>query len=206
MKRALRYWIPAVAVLAVGGWLVCPDGQCRTTSLDRVGLGLAHALGGETIDRFMAGATWLGSIWLLLPLCGLAGIGLWYWGKRRRAVFLLLSLLGATAMAQVFKFWIARPRPDLFPVVSPIPLDGSYPSAHTMQAVAAAVAFTLLARPHRVWLAPVLLGLAGLVAWSRVQLQVHFPTDVLAGALAAALWVAGLNAWLRPAGDGRKGG
>lgn len=206
MKRALLYWILAVAVLAGGGWLACPDGQCRPTGLDRAGLGLAHALGGEAIDRFMAKATWLGSIWLLLPLSGLAGIGLWYWGRRRQAVFLLLSLLGATAMAQAFKFWIARPRPDLFPAVSPVPLDGSYPSAHTMQTVAVALALTLLAGANRAWLAPMLLGVAALVAWSRIQLQVHFPTDVLAGALAAALWVAGLHVWLHPAGEGRQGG
>jgi membrane-associated phospholipid phosphatase len=167
---------------------------------------LAHVTAGPVIDRFMALITWFGSIWLLLPLSGLVGLGLWYRGKPRQAAFLLAALLGATAMAQVFKFWVARPRPDLFAAVAPMPLDASYPSAHTMQAVAAALALALLVGRQRPWLASSLLTIAALASWSRIHLQVHFPTDVIAGVIAATLWVAGLRAWLLPAANSfRKG-
>jgi membrane-associated phospholipid phosphatase len=205
MKWALGYWILGITLLAGGGWLLCPDGQCRPSSLDRAGLELAHVLAhvtaGPVIDRFMVLITWFGSLWLLLPLCCLAGLGLCYWGRPRQAVFLLAALLGATAMAQVFKFWFARPRPDLFAATAPMPLDASYPSAHTMQAVAVALALALLVGRQRPWLASLLLIVAALVSWSRIHLQVHFPTDVIAGVCAAVLWVVGLHAWLRPAAD-----
>jgi undecaprenyl-diphosphatase len=47
-----------------------------------------------------------------------------------------------------------------------------------------------------------LVGVALLVGLSRVYLQVHYPSDVLVGMLAALFWVLGLRAWLspRPAG------
>jgi undecaprenyl-diphosphatase len=193
MKQALLYWFSALGLLVAGSWLVCPGGACVATGLDRSGLELARALAGPDTDRFMAAATWLGSIWLLLPLAGLAVLRLWLAHRRRQAVFLLLALLGATALAQLFKHGVQRPRPDLFPPLAGLPADASYPSAHTMQAVAVALAVAVLAGRRWPWLPSALLVLAALVAWSRVHLQVHFPTDVLAGALAAALWVAGLK-------------
>lgn len=58
----------------------------------------------------------------------------------------------------------------------------SFPSGHTMHAVAFAV---LLAWPYPS-LAPLLGGFALLVALSRVVLGVHFPSDVLAGAAIGA--------------------
>lgn len=201
MKLALLYWFSALGLLAAGAWLICPDGVCKSTGLDRSGLELAQALAGPGSDRFMAAATWLGSIWLLLPLAGLAALGLWRVGQGRQGAFLLLALLGATALAQLFKYGVQRPRPDLFPPLALLPADASYPSAHTMQAVAVAVAVAALAGRRWPWLSSALLVLAALVAWSRIHLQVHFPTDVLAGALAAALWVVGLKHLLLAASE-----
>jgi undecaprenyl-diphosphatase len=71
-----------------------------------------------------------------------------------------------------------------------------------MQAAALALALCLVAaRPGRAW-AVTLVGVALLVGLSRVYLQVHYPSDVLVGMLAALFWVLGLRAWLspRPAG------
>ncbi len=193
MRLAFLYWLLALGCLGGIGLLLCTGGVCAVPGMDHAGLELARALAGPLPDRFMAAATWLGSIWVLLPLAVVAGLALWFVRRRRQAVFLLLALLGATVLAQAFKHGIDRPRPDLFPSLAALPLDASYPSAHTMQAVAAALAVAALAGRNRPWLPPLLLLLAALVAWSRIHLQVHFPSDVLAGALAAALWVAGLK-------------
>jgi undecaprenyl-diphosphatase len=60
------------------------------------------------------------------------------------------------------------------------PLDRySFPSGHTLHAVS----FTLLATAHFPGLACVLVPFASLVAASRVVLGLHYPTDVLAGAM-----------------------
>ena len=60
------------------------------------------------------------------------------------------------------------------------PLDEySFPSGHTLHAVS----FTIIAVYHYPALAWLLLPFAVLVALSRVVLGLHYPSDVLAGAL-----------------------
>jgi undecaprenyl-diphosphatase len=63
-----------------------------------------------------------------------------------------------------------------------------------MQVTAAALALFLVStRRHAIWAATLGLVVAA-VGLSRIYLQVHFPSDVIAGALASALWVGGLYA------------
>ena len=113
------------------------------------------------------------------------------------AWLLALSLAGIALFSRLAKLWFARPRPDLFPVIGDIPLDASYPSAHTAQIVAFVVALCWILKPEKLGLTyysltGTALLLASLVALSRIYLQVHFPSDVVGGALLGLLWVLGL--------------
>ncbi len=205
MQRVVVLWLSSLAVLAAGALAVCPDGRCGIGNFDRAGLGLAHALRSGWLDGVMERVTWLGSLMLLLPLTAAVAWLLLRSRRRREAVFLLLALLGSSALGHVFKLWVERPRPDLFPAWLDMPGDWSFPSAHAMQATAAALAWLLVARHTRAFWA-ILLGLAVLlVGLSRIYLQVHFPSDVVVGIVAALLWVAGLHALLlRPAAGGHR--
>jgi len=206
IRPAILYWMLGAASLAAGAWLVCPAGQCFMPELDRSGLGLAHQLRNPTLDGLMAIITSFGSIWLLLPLASVGAAWLWFRGRRLESGFVLLALLGATALAQLVKLWVARPRPDLYALSYanplPMPADLSFPSAHSMQAAALATAlFLVLSRQRAEWhdsLAWLLAALALLVGLSRIYLQVHFPSDVLAGLLAGTFWVLGLHALMFP--------
>jgi len=208
---AALFLLLSVTILAVGAWAVCPEGHCAATDFDRFSLGLAHALRSAPLDRVMGGATWLGSLLVLLPLAVLASGFLHVGGRRREAGFVMLALLSTSALCHVVKLWVARARPDLFPAWLPMPDDWSYPRAHTMQATAVAVALVLLAgRRQGAWI--MTLGMAVLlVGLSRIYLQVHFPSDVLAGFLAAAFWAGGLYHLMlgrpsRPTNERPKGG
>lgn len=205
MQQVVIYMALGLTVLAVGALAVCPDGQCALSEFDRIGLSLAHDLRNAPLDRLMLGITWLGSLWLLLPLTVLTAVSLYWRGRRREAGFVLLALLSTSALSHVVKLWVSRPRPDLFPAWLPMPEDWSYPSAHTMQVTAAALAlFFMVGRQRPFWVVPLAIAVLA-VAMSRIYLQVHFPSDVVAGMVAAALWVAGLHALIlpRPIDNGR---
>ena len=159
----------------------------RLPAWDQAGLALAHAARAPWLDSLFAIVTWLGSLAVLLPLALLVW---WRWRGARSAAFVALALVGASALGHLVKLIAARPRPDLFPPLIAMPEDWSFPSAHAVQVTAFALAWLLRpgTSPGRMEIV-VLVAAAVLVCTSRLYLQVHFPSDVLAGALLATLWV-----------------
>jgi undecaprenyl-diphosphatase len=136
--------------------------------------------------------TWAGSVWLLGPLALIATILLLRAGLYEGALIVALGLLGGALMADVIKLLVARPRP---PVEHLQAVHGySFPSGHATQAGAFWVSLLLALRPllerRSAW-APAVAGCVLIVAavgCSRVVLGVHYPSDVLAGALLGGGW------------------
>jgi len=108
-----------------------------------------------------------------------------------RRPWLLVTLLAADAAANgasyALRQWIGRERPPLVypepkPLVS-VPHSGAFPSGHTSTAFACATVLAWASPRLRI---PVFV-LAAAIGWSRVYVGVHWPLDVLGGALLGGL-------------------
>lgn len=132
-----------------------------------------------------------GPVWYMLMLAFALS------GPRGAAIALQMGATGAAGLAlyKLLKQRLVRQRPYLaHPGIElgTAPLDRySFPSGHTLHAVC----FTMLATAHVPELALALVPYMLLVAASRVVLGLHYPTDVIAGAIiGAALAYASLAA------------
>lgn len=111
-----------------------------------------------------------------------------FWYRRKQggsaAWGLLALVLSLLFNNMLLKHLIARSRPydcirGLIPLITP-PTDYSFPSGHT--AASFAVGVLLFRKLPKRYGIPALV-LAALIGFSRLYLGVHYPSDVLAGAL-----------------------
>ncbi len=106
---------------------------------------------------------------------------------RRKAIVIGSSLVASSAITIVMKKAIDRPRPFVtYPDIQKLTDAGSasFPSGHTSTAFAVATSLSL-EYPKWYVIAPSYLW-AGTVGYSRMHLGVHYPSDVLAGAVIGA--------------------
>lgn len=149
------------------------------------------------LDRFFLLTTWLGSLAVLLPATG--GIAVWMARNAmgRECAFLLLAMAGAVLVSHTLKRIVSRPRPRQKYVLLAMPGGWSFPSAHTAQITAfclgVAPAVWQQAPGLRLPVAAFGAVLTLVVGASRVYLQVHYLSDVVAGAVLSGVWVTGLH-------------
>jgi len=115
----------------------------------------------------------------------LTGIVLLLWKPRRASGAALLFALscGLIIGNLLLKNLIARPRPcwldSSVALLVPMPHDYSFPSGHALHSAIAAT--VLLYYDRRIGIPAAVVAV--LVAFSRLYLYVHYPTDVIAGAV-----------------------
>jgi membrane-associated phospholipid phosphatase len=204
---ARRTTTPALLAVVTVGWfavilvvgVLCgdllrvaerPDGSTSFDSSITTWV-VAHRTGGlTTLARLLSA---VGSQKILIPLAGLAALLLL--GRRR---LLLAGLLvagwgGALLLYNLVKHFVHRPRPPaaiwLMKVTST-----SFPSGHATQSLATFVALAFVVAALAAGAGRAAKGVAFVLAagigWSRVYLGVHWTTDVIAGWLIGAAWIA----------------
>lgn len=120
-----------------------------------------------------------GWFWIVLAVILMA-----YKKTRKCGILMLISLLTGLLIGNVaLKNIIARQRPcwidPNITLLIPNPTDFSFPSGHTLASFEAATMIFL----HNKKYGTLALSLAILIAFSRLYLFVHFPTDILGGAI-----------------------
>lgn len=100
------------------------------------------------------------------------------------AVSMLLTMIVGN---EIIKKVVARPRPCAVDrgvtLLIPFPSQYSFPSGHTSNSFSAAVSIFLFYRKPGI----IALVVAGIIAFSRMYLFVHYPTDILGGILLGTL-------------------
>lgn len=198
----------AIAGIAAGVWafaaLADEVSEGDTQKFDRRILlsmrqGDGSPIGSQAFQEAARDVTALGGVTLLGLLTVITVGFLALDGKRHMAYFAAVSVLGGMVLTSILKNVFERPRPDLVPHEA-YASGASFPSGHSMMAAVTYLTLgALLARsqPRKTLKAYVLLLatlLTLMVGVSRVYLGVHWPTDVLAGWTAGAVWA--MLCWL----------
>lgn len=150
-----------------------------------------HKLQKFNLDLILAWPTFLGSLKLVLPILFVFVIVqsreriLW------RTFYVFFPVILSHQLVELMKAFFERPRPFIFfkdaldavKVIFEPPPTFSFPSGHASTAFAAAIIFSSQFGVPR-WAA---FGIAVLICLTRLYVGVHFPSDLIAGALCGTL-------------------
>jgi len=186
----------ATAFLILFTWL---SEEVFEGELQHVDMGVrmkVHEFFSPSLTKFMQAMTFLGSIGFLTALFAIL-VAIWLLrGKKRPAAWLAIAVGGSVVLDVALKLTFHRSRPT--PFVGTVPASYSFPSGHALSSFCfyGVLAGLLCARIENRVLRWLIWGAAGALVFciglSRIYLGVHYPTDVLAGYIAAAAWVSTL--------------
>lgn len=177
-------------------WLVLHQ---QTGALDDAGLRWFRtgpnyaARGAGWLAEAVRDTTALGGVFLSTLVTIAAVVALLFLRLRREALLFAATVLLGWMLNNTMKAVIGRDRPTLVPHLTEVS-GMSFPSGHSFASamiyIGMALAFASLSKRHsvRYTLIGTAMGLSALIAWSRVLLGVHFPSDVMAGWLSGAGW------------------
>lgn len=138
------------------------------------------------LDKWMVFITRQGdiaSIWIIIAIVMFTINGYFKGGASIILTLILCAILGNLILKNIF----SRQRPfhtkSEILLLIPRPKDYSFPSGHTMSSIAAATVIFNINHALGIisWI------IAVLIAFSRIYLYVHYPSDILAGAIAGFL-------------------
>jgi undecaprenyl-diphosphatase len=182
----------AVLGLALFGWIAESVTHDQTLRFDASIRQSVHSCADPAVTRVMLALSFLGREGIIAG--SVAGL-LVFWRKRwkRAALWLTFTMLGSLFLEVTLKLVFHRPRPA--PFFGSLPHGYSFPSGHALSSFCyyGIMAGLLATRLHSgcwrilLWLVAAML-VAG-IGLSRIYLGVHYASDVLAGYLAAAVWV-----------------
>jgi undecaprenyl-diphosphatase len=184
----------SAAALLFFAWLADSVIHGDTERFDARIRALVHAHAGPALTGAMRGVSQIGEPAFLIVL-GVPAVVWFVWkGWRRTVLLFAITVAGAEILDQILKLMFHRPRPATFFALGQ-PIGDSVPSGHALVscaffgglAVFAAGRTGSRARRCLYYVGAALLIAA--IGFSRIYLGMHYPSDVLGGWAAAAVWI-----------------
>jgi undecaprenyl-diphosphatase len=153
-----------------------------------------HLTSQPRLDVFATTLTKFGVFWGVFPISAVIVLVLLRQRKWRSLAYLISTLLGSIIINRTAKVLLHRVRPHLWQSPSP-ELDYGFPSGHAMSSMTLVAALIILTWGTRwCWLVLIVGGLFVLaIAWTRLYLGVHYPSDILAGWMVSIAWAVGVS-------------
>jgi undecaprenyl-diphosphatase len=184
----------AIGALIFFGWLTDEVLEGETRHFDEVTRAAIHQLASPALTAIMRGVSFIGSTISLTVATGVVIVCFAMRKRGREAKLLAITMVGAALLNMTLKLTFKRARPVPFFNLS-APETYSFPSGHSLMSCCffGALAAILAARIKRKRLRAVVWALATamflLIGFSRIYLGVHHTTDVIAGFVAAMIWI-----------------
>jgi undecaprenyl-diphosphatase len=186
-----------IAALATTGFFALADAYLESESIVDLDVRVEEWVAGQMpgwVEWLARPFTWVGGIVGVALLVGIVGLALVRAGRRSDALLLAVAALGVQVIVVVLKSVYERPRPDAGSPID-LPHSTSFPSGHAATGIAMFGALALIAagraRSPAAAAGMLVLGFSiGVgVGVSRIVLNVHFVSDVLAGFCVGLAWL-----------------
>lgn len=154
-----------------------------------------HQTTQPLLDTIAVTTTTLGGfygVWLIsLPIV----ILLAYQRKWSAFIYLIVTIFSSDMLNQFAKSFFHRVRPDLWELSRLQLTSFSFPSGHAMGSMTLVVAILLITRGTKFHYLYKIIGslYVLLIAWTRLYLGYHYPSDILGGWMLAIAWVITLD-------------
>jgi undecaprenyl-diphosphatase len=154
---------------------------------------LVHAHSSTGLTAVMRFLSIIGAPTVVTVTAIASSIALWLVGHPRRAILIAVTAAGGSLLMWVLKIAFHRHRPEPF-FDARLPSSYSFPSGHAMLSFCLCLSAAALFSANRksrlaritIWIFWV--SLSGAIGYSRIYFGVHYPSDVVAGYLAALVW------------------
>jgi undecaprenyl-diphosphatase len=184
----------AIGALIFFGWLTDEVLEGETRHFDEATRAAVHQLASPALTAIMRGLSFIGST-ISLTIATIAVVvrfAMQKWG--REAKLFAITMIGAALLNLTLKLTFKRARPVPFFNLT-APETYSFPSGHSLMSCCffGALAAIVTARIKRkrlrviVWMLASVMFLS--IGFSRIYLGVHHTTDVIAGFVAALIWI-----------------
>ncbi|MEH1871651.1 phosphatase PAP2 family protein [Nostoc sp.] len=159
-----------------------------------------HSTANPELDVLAVTLAIIGLPWTAIPILGAIALILLLQKRWRSLAYLLTTSVGSVIINRTAKQLMHRVRPQLWQSIAP-ESSFAFPSGHAMTSITVvAVLLFLTWDSSRRWLLLIFGSLYIIaIAWCRLYLGVHFPSDILAGWMVALGWTIGVSLIIKPA-------